>query len=86
MAGFFNTRIKKWTPPFTSCNVRSVYNVRIPDVFFVVLLAGAILWIDEIMHHFETMGNHCWLAFTGDSSFQGFLGGAGFPPSTVGRE
>ena len=30
------------------------------------------------------MGNPCLLVFTGDSSFQGFLGGAGFRPSTVG--
>ena len=42
-----------------------------------------ILWIDEILHHVETMGNHCALVFTRDKSFQGFLGGAGFRPSTV---
>ena len=42
-----------------------------------------ILWMDEILHHLETMGNHCLLVFTGDSSFQGFLDGAGFRPSTV---
>ena len=29
------------------------------------------------------MGNHCSLVFTGESSFQGFLGGAGFCPSTL---
>ena len=29
-------------------------------------------------------GNRCSLVFTGESSFQGFLGGAGFCPSTVG--
>ena len=29
-----------------------------------------ILWMDEIMHHFET--THCLLVFTGESSFQGF--------------
>ena len=39
--------------------------------------------MDEILHHFETMGNHCVLVFTRESSFQGFLGGAGFRPSTV---
>ena len=38
----------------------------------------------EILHHFETMGNHCPFLFPGESSFQGFLGGAGFRPSTVG--
>ena len=35
-----------------------------------------LLWMDEILHHFEIMGNHCLLVFTGQSSFQGFLGGA----------
>ena len=24
--------------------------------------------MDEIMHHFETMGNHCLLVFTGESN------------------
>ena len=42
-----------------------------------------ILWMDEILHHFETTGNHCLLVFTGQSFSQGFLGGAGFRPSTV---
>ena len=38
---------------------------------------GFILWMDEVLHHLETMGlqaNHFPL---------GFLGGAGFRPSTV---
>ena len=39
--------------------------------------------MDEILHHVETMINPCWLVFTGESSFKGFLGGAGFCPSTV---
>ena len=42
-----------------------------------------ILWMDEILHHVETMNNLCSLVFTGESSFQGFLGGEGFRPSTV---
>ena len=42
-----------------------------------------LLWMDEILQHFETMGNHCLLVFTEESSFQGFLGAAGFRPSTV---
>ena len=42
-----------------------------------------ILWMDEILHHFETMTNDNLLVFTGESSFQGFLGGAGSCPSTV---
>ena len=36
-----------------------------------------VLWVDV-----ETMGIHCYLVFTGESSFQGFFGGAGFRPST----
>ena len=42
-----------------------------------------ILWMDEILDHFETMRNHCLLVFTGESSFPGFLGGAAFRSSTV---
>ena len=26
-----------------------------------------ILWMDETLHHWETMGNHCSLVFTGES-------------------
>ena len=44
-------------------------NVLVSDIL--------ILWMDEILHHFGTMGTHCLLAFTGKPSFQGFLGGAG---------
>ena len=36
----------------------------------------------SILHHFETMGNHCLLVFAGESSFPKF-GGARFRPSTV---
>ena len=33
-----------------------------------------ILWMDEILHHFETMGNQCLLVFTGTGiSIPGFL-------------
>ena len=40
--------------------------------------------MDEIhSHHLETMVNHFSLVFTGESSCQGFFGGAGFRPSTV---
>ena len=44
-----------------------------------------ILWMVaiSISHPFETMGNHCLLAFAGESPIRGFLGGAGFRPSTV---
>ena len=38
--------------------------------------------MDKILHHFESIGNHGLLVFTGESSLQGFLG-AGFCPSTV---
>ena len=37
------------------------------------------MWMDRILHHFETMGNHCLLEFAGKSP-----GGAGFRPSTEG--
>ena len=47
-----------------------------------IMCIASILWMDEILHHFQTMGNHCLLVFTGESPFQGFLGGAGFRPST----
>ena len=40
-------------------------------------------WTKSISHHLETMGNHGWLVFTGESAFHGVLGGAGFRPSTV---
>ena len=43
----------------------------------------SILWMDEILHRYETMGHHCSLVFTGEPSVQGVLGGAGFRPSTV---
>ena len=46
--------------------------------------ADAILWMDKILHHFETKGHPRFLVFTGESSFKGFLGGAGLRPSTVG--
>ena len=28
----------------------------------------AIMWIDRILHHSETMGNHCLLVSTGETS------------------
>ena len=31
------------------------------------------LWMDKLLHHFETMRNHWLLVFTGESSFQAFL-------------
>ena len=36
----------------------------------------AILWMDENLHRFDTMRNLCLLVSIGESSFQGFLGGA----------
>ena len=51
-------------------------------------LAGGshILWMvaKSFSHHFESMGNHIvsWY-YRGIESFQGFLGGAGFRPSTI---
>ena len=45
-----------------------------------------ILWMvaKSASHQIETIRNHRLSAFTSESSFQGFLGGAGFRPSTVG--
>ena len=43
-------------------------------------------WTKSISHRFETMGKPIGLVFPGESSFQGFSGGAGFRPSTVSRE
>ena len=43
----------------------------------VAPMEAIILWMNEILHHLETMGNHCLLVFTGESC------GAGFRPSTV---
>ena len=41
--------------------------------------------MDEILlgTTYATMRHHCLLVFTGESAFQGFLGGAGFRSSTV---
>ena len=35
----------------------------------------ALLWMDKILHHFETMGNHnvCWY-LQGNQTILGFLG------------
>ena len=38
--------------------------------------------MDEILHHFETMENHC-SCLQGKPHSSGFLGGAGFRASTV---
>ena len=44
-----------------------------------------LLWMDKILHHFESLGNHCLLVFTGNQ--KGFSGGAKWmlQPSTVGK-
>ena len=44
---------------------------------------SGLLWMDELLHHFESVGNHCLLV--AGSSFQGFLGDAGVRPSTVAQ-
>ena len=49
---------------------------------FILKTFPDILWVDDFLHHFEAMGNHCLLVFTGESSFQGFLGGAKWISST----
>ena len=47
------------------------------DLFPPVGFNVDLLWMNKILHHLETMKNHCLLVFTGESSFQRFLGGAG---------
>ena len=47
----------------------------------VIMPGGSeLLWMvaKSTSHHFETIGSLCWLAFTGESGFQRFSGGAGF--------
>ena len=49
---FFNTKIKKWKPPFTSCTVQ-VYNVRIPAVVVKTVL-GSHFGLGEFTAHLRT--------------------------------
>ena len=42
-----------------------------------------LLWMDEILHHFETMGIPPFLGISRGIIIPGFLGGARFRPSTV---
>ena len=44
-----------------------------------------ILWMDKILHYFETWEPICLLVLAEESSFQRILGGAGFRPSIVGE-
>ena len=32
-----------------------------------------ILWMNEILHHFETIGSHCWFGFFRGIMVLGFL-------------
>ena len=59
---------------FNQSVVRETYTLTWLEAFFF------LLWVDEILHQIETIGNHCLLVFTGEASPQGFLGGAGFRP------
>ena len=74
---------RKWQ--FWRCKKSSILRGWAPwRLWFVSLQANSvILWMDEILHHVKTMGNQCLLVFTGESSFYGFSGDAGFRPSTV---
>ena len=36
-------------------------------------MVSTVLWMDEILHHFEAMGNHCLLVFTGNQTIPGLL-------------
>ena len=51
---------------------RQAWPVSVPSA---AMSRWYLLWMDEILHHFETMGNHNLLVFLGESSIQGFLGG-----------
>ena len=48
-----------------------------------IWVLGVLLWMDKILHDFETMRKHCLLVLIVEPSLQGFLG-AGFRPSPVG--
>ena len=37
------------------------------------MLRVELLWMDEILHHFETMGNHCLTVLRGASFFEGIV-------------
>ena len=70
------------------CATRCRFLVIQKEAFQEVMRAS-VAWLaycgrtKSISHHVEAMGNHGLLVFTGESSFQGFLGGVGFRPSTV---
>ena len=75
---------EKTTEPAHKSSAMIAMPLRVQQYVNTTLGHWVILLVDEIVsHHLETMGNHCWLAFTRESSCQGFLGGAGFGPPTV---
>ena len=41
-------------------------------------MVGSVDGRNPLRHRFETKGVHCLLVFPGESSVQGFLGGAGY--------
>ena len=73
--------------PHTTTNTTMLEGTSfVASSFLFFCLVGASLrpycgWTKSILHHFESMGTHGLFALT--PSFQGFLGGTGFRPSTV---
>ena len=60
-----------------ACSQAPEATTAICDEQIILALAldhTVILWMDEILHHFETMVNQCWVVITGESSFLSFFG------------
>ena len=66
----FWPRRKAWDGTCDTCSKLGPAAANVPND---AIRAGANVPTD-FLHHFETKGNHCLLAFTGQSSFEGFLG------------
>ena len=60
-----------------SSSIRGFFSIRILQAC-ICGFSTSILWMaaKSISHHVETIGNQCFLVFTGEASPQGFLGGA----------
>ena len=72
------------TFPLTQFRLRTPRSVLDkPCAFTHGFLSWCLLWMDKILHYFETWEPICLLVFAEESSFRRILGGAGFRPSTV---
>ena len=56
-----------------------------PSQMELDLVAPAILWmvVKSVSHHFETMGSHCLLVFSGNQTIPGLLNGCDRISSTA---